>query len=66
MALVDNPVQYYVKFLDFSIKDEFSPLDFEKENIKRLILNRRKGELINKMHNDIFEQALNNNAIEIF
>lgn len=66
VELSDNEIQYYVNFLDFSIKDELSPMSFEKENIKRLILNRRKGELITKMHNDIFVQALNNNAIEIF
>jgi hypothetical protein len=66
VEFVDDLVQYYVNFLDFSIKNDLSPLGFEKENIKRIILNRRKGELINKMHNDIFEQALNNNAIEIF
>jgi len=66
VELTDDPFQYYVNFLDFSIKDEHSPLSFEKENIKQLILNRRKGELITKMRNDIFVQALNNNAIEIF
>ncbi len=66
VELTDDPIQYYVNFLDFSIKDELSPLGFEKDNIRRLILNRRKGELITKMHNDIFVQALNNNAIEIF
>ncbi len=66
VELEDSPYKYYVNFLDFSIKDELSPLDFEKENIKRIILNRRKGELLNKMHNDIFVEALNSNAIEIF
>lgn len=66
VELTDDPIQYYINFMDFSIKDELSPLGFEKDNIKRLILNRRKGELITKMHNDIFVQALNNNAIEIF
>lgn len=66
VELKDDPFLYYVKFLDFSIKDELSPIDFEKENIKRLILNRRKAELIKKMHDEIFNDALNNNAIEIF
>lgn len=63
---VDNQDQYYINFLDFSIKDEYSPLDFEKENIKKLILNKRKSELIKKMRDDIFFNALNNNDIEIF
>lgn len=66
VELTDDPIQYYVNFLDFSIKDELSPLSFEKDNIKQMILNRRKSELITKMRKDIFEQALNNNAIEIF
>jgi hypothetical protein len=66
IEIVDNSFQYYVNFLDFSIKDELSPIDFEKDNIRRLIRNRRKNELLNKMRKDIFNQALEKKEIELF
>jgi hypothetical protein len=66
IEIVDNSFQYYVNFLNFSIKDELSPIDFEKNNIRRLIRNRRKSELLNKMREDIFNQALEKKEIELF
>ena len=58
--------QYFVKFLEFSVKDNISPLGFERENIRRIILNKRKIDLINKMHNQLFEDALNSDIVEIY
>ncbi len=66
IELQDDVFQYYVKIWDFNIKDELSPLSFERENIKSIILNRRKIELINKMHNQLFEDALNSDIVEIY
>jgi len=57
---------YAVNILEYSIKDGVSPLSFERENIKQMILNRRKIELINKMQSDIFQNAFNNDDVEIY
>ncbi|MBL7883316.1 MAG: peptidyl-prolyl cis-trans isomerase, partial [Bacteroidia bacterium] len=43
-----------------------SPLSFEKENIKNIILNKRKLKLIEQMQQDVYTDALNNNKIEIY
>jgi len=66
VEISDDNKQYFVKFLDYNIKDEISPLTFERENIKNIILNKRKIELINKMHNQLFEDALNSDIVEIY
>ncbi|PKP33335.1 MAG: hypothetical protein CVU00_10840 [Bacteroidetes bacterium HGW-Bacteroidetes-17] len=66
VEISDDSKQYFVKFLDYSIKDEISPLTFERENIKNIILNKRKIELINKMQNQLFEDALNSDIVEIY
>ena len=66
VEIKDDAFQYFVKLLDYSVKDEVSPLSFERENIKSIILNRRKIELINKMHNQLFEDALNSDIVEIY
>lgn len=62
----DSLFTYLVRFRDFKIKEAVSPLSFEKERVKNIILNKRKIDLIGKMHNDIYEKALKKNDFEVF
>jgi hypothetical protein len=62
----DSAFIYLVRFRDFKIKESVSPLSFEKERIRNIILNKRKIDLTKKMHEDIFEQAQKKNDFEIF
>jgi len=62
----DSLYTYLVRFHDFKIKESISPLSFEKERVKSIILNKRKIDLIRKMHTDIYEKALKNADFEIF
>jgi hypothetical protein len=48
----DSNYIYLIKILDFKIRESLSPLAFEKENVKALILNKRKLELIKQMETD--------------
>ncbi len=43
-----------------------SPLEFETDNIRNIIINKRKLELINKMENDVYQKARNEEDIEIY
>lgn len=62
----DQEYVYLVKIKDFMYKEEVSPLAFEIENIKNIIINKRKVELINKMENDVYQKARNENDIEFY
>ena len=62
----DSLFTYLVRFRDFKIKESVSPLSFEKDRVKNIILNKRKIDLIRKMHNDIYEKASKNADFEIF
>jgi hypothetical protein len=62
----DSLYTYLVRFKDFKIKEGISPFSFEKERIKNIILNKRKIDLINKMHEDTYEQALKHNEFELY
>ena len=62
----DSVYLYLVKFKDFKIKESVSPLSFEKDRIKNIILNKRKIDLINKMHQDVYDQALKHNDFEVY
>lgn len=62
----DSLFNYYLNIKGFKIRNSTSPLSFEKDNIKNIILNKRKLQLVTKMKEDIYNDALNNQDIEIF
>lgn len=62
----DSAYTYFINIKDFKIKDSESPLSFERENIRKIIINKRKLELIEKLHQNLYEDAQNKNAIEFY
>jgi hypothetical protein len=62
----DSSFYYFIRFLDFKIEESVSPLNFEKENIRKIIINKRKAQLIDKKRKDMLQQAMNTNGFEIF
>ncbi len=66
IEITNEEFVYFVNFSDFKIKDGVSPLSFEKENIKQIIINKRKLDIISKMRDEVFQSALENNEFEIY
>ena len=66
LEVQDSLYYYFVRFRDFRIKENISPLSFEKDRIRNIILNKRKMELINKMHQDVYDNALKKNDFETY
>jgi hypothetical protein len=62
----DQNFTYLVRFKDFKLKDSVSPLEMEKQKINDIILNKRKMELLGKMHDYIYQNALKQNDFEVF
>lgn len=62
----DENFRYFLNIIDFQLAGSISPLAFERENIRKIILNRRRHDLINQSRNLFFQKALNNNQVEIF
>jgi hypothetical protein len=65
VEVADSSYQYFVNILGFKVKDGVSPLAFEKDNIRKIILNKRKLDLIDKAKDDLFSSAIENKDIEI-
>lgn len=62
----DSLSNYFLNIKGFKIRNSTSPLSFEKENIRNIILNKRKLELITKMKQDVYNDAANSKKIEIY
>lgn len=57
---------YFLKILDVKSKNTLSPLNFEKNNIKNMLINQRKQKLIDNIKKDFFEKAKTNKELEIY
>ncbi len=57
---------YFVAITAFKSKENISPLNFEIENIRIILLNKRKAELLALMENDLYNDAVKRNKYEIF
>ena len=66
VELSDELFRYYLFISDYKVKGNVSPLAFERDNIRSIILNRRKHTFINQKREAFFQQALSGNHFEIF
>lgn len=62
----DNPFYYLIRFKDYLTSESVSPLEIEHDNIRNIIINRRKQELLRALHAELFEQALQDKVFEIY
>lgn len=57
---------YMARFEDFLLEESISPIEMERDNIKALILMRRKKDLIDRMNASLYENALREHALEVY
>ncbi len=62
----DNDFLYFLKIDAYKISDNVSPLEFVKQDIKNIILNKRKVELARKLEDDVYENAAKRKDFEVF
>lgn len=61
----DDSYLYYFKADEYRISDNVSPLEFVKDDIKNIILNKRKVELAQKLEDDVYQEAAEQKEFEI-
>ena len=62
----DKEYAYVAKIIESKVTDDISPIDFEYQNIKNIILNKRKVDIISKMRAKLIKKAEADNEIEIY
>ena len=66
IEIKDSLYSYFLNIKGFRIKESLSPINFEKDNIKKIIINKRKVKLINDIHDKIYQDAVKHKDFEIF
>lgn len=62
----DENFLYFLKIDEYRVSDNTSPLEFVKDDIRNIILNKRKVELAKKLEEEVYERAIENNDFEIY
>jgi hypothetical protein len=66
IELNDSLYSYYLFIKDFKIKNSPSPVSFEKDNIRQIIINKRKLNLIEEMKQSVYGSAKEKNNFEVY
>ncbi len=61
----DDSYLYFFKVDEYRISDNVSPLEFVKDDIKNIILNKRKVELAKQLEDEVYNEAANQKEFEI-
>jgi hypothetical protein len=51
---------------EYRISDNISPLEFVKDDIRNIILNKRKVDLAKKLEDEVYNNAISEKEFEVF
>ena len=64
IVLADDSLRWYVRILDYKVTDEVSPFELQRDNIRAIILNHRKLEILDKLQADLVGEAEKGGHVE--
>ncbi len=66
IELNDSNYYYLVKIQDYKLKNDLAPLEFVENNIKKLILNKRKIQFLKQVEENIYKEGIRQNKFRIY
>ena len=66
IQLKDSLNLYLVQIKEVLGRNDYAPLEYVEPSIKKIVINKRKLELIKQLENDIINDAIKNNQFEIY
>jgi hypothetical protein len=65
-VLKEGSAAWFVEIIDHQGRNSVSPLDLVRQDIRSILLNQRKLQLIEGMRRNVYKQALDNEDVEIY
>jgi hypothetical protein len=62
----DSAMTYFLKIYDYKLKNDTTPLIFIEDDIKEIILSKRKTQLIQKLEKSIFQDGISGTDVKIY
>lgn len=57
---------HFIRINDYTLRGNQAPMDYVRDKIENIIVNKRKHQLLKSLENDIYNQALNRNEFVIY
>lgn len=62
----DSAFKYLLYIKEYKILDQLSPLEFVRDQIENIIINKRKVALSKELEDQVFKEAIEENSFEIY
>ena len=62
----DDWYKYYFRILEYKLQDQTPPLEFVKDEIAKILLNKKRVQLVEELQKEIYNRALENNEFKIY
>ena len=62
----DEEYYYYIRLMDYKISDQIAPLEFIRDDIASILVNKKRVELRKKLEEEVYSQAQEKNEFEIY
>lgn len=66
LELQDSTFYFFIRLYDYKLEGTVSPLELVRQNIKSIIINKRKIEFTNRLESEIYNDALNRGNFNIY
>jgi hypothetical protein len=66
ISVDDDNYSYYFKILEYRLQDQVPPLEFVRDEISKIIVNKRRVEIAEKLKREIYNKAMDNNEFTIY
>lgn len=62
----DDTYSYNFKILEYRLQDQVPPIEFVRDEISKIIVNKRRVEIAEKLQREVYNKALENNEFKIY
>lgn len=62
----DDGYRYYFRILDYKLLDQVPPLEFVRDEITKILINKRRVTLVEHLQKEIYNRAKDNNEFTVY
>ncbi|MCL6259180.1 peptidyl-prolyl cis-trans isomerase [Aquiflexum sp. TKW24L] len=62
----DERFKYLIKIIEYKLQDQVPPLEFVREEITKILINKRRIELVDQLQKEVYNRALEKNEFKIY
>ena len=62
----EGNVLHFIRINDYTLRGSKAPMNYVRDKIENIIINKRKHQLLKRLENDIYNEALNHNEFVIY